>query len=377
MSGRHISKRAVATVHALCCSGWPAKVFVPALLDALHDVIPSSRNLFDWTDNDGRLLDYYIEGPVDTEVGRRYFERFHNGEEANCMPGFALLRDTPAGVRPAGDLDRDDFFASDLYNEIWRPQGLHTRIEGVVRSRTGGLLGSLVLYRGPLDPKFTPRDERMLAALLPSIARALEQAADPRSQAPTALHLPGLEPTETLLLDLSGRLWRASPGAPRLIMLADGGISPEALERPLTDRIDRLFGRLIDQVRERAAGSTTSPRAWPSLSIFSGYGRFDAESMLLLSPGTDSDTQPPLVQITLRRLEPREVAVQRVLRGLPVTPGQASVCAALYAGQSRGEIARTLGVAASTVVDHVRKLYCALDVSGVPELRALLDRRMN
>ena len=113
------------------------------------------------------------------------------------------------------------------------------------------------------------------------------------------------------------------------------------------------------------------------MSIFSGYGRFDAESMLLWSPGTNSRAQPPLVQITLRRLELREVAVQRVLRGLPVTPGQASVCAALYAGQSRGEIARTLGVAASTVVDHVRKLYCALDVCGVPELRALLDRRMS
>ena len=53
VSGRPISKRAVATFRALCCNGWPAKVFIPALLDALHDVIPSSRNLFDWTDNDG------------------------------------------------------------------------------------------------------------------------------------------------------------------------------------------------------------------------------------------------------------------------------------------------------------------------------------
>jgi DNA-binding NarL/FixJ family response regulator len=51
----------------------------------------------------------------------------------------------------------------------------------------------------------------------------------------------------------------------------------------------------------------------------------------------------------------------------------------LYAGESQGEIARTMGVAKSTVVDHVRKLYRALDVSGLHELRDLLgptpDRR--
>ena len=82
------------------------------------------------------------------------------------------------------------------------------------------------------------------------------------------------------------------------------------------------------------------------------------------------------MQITLRRLEPRKVAVLRVLRSMPVTVGQASVCAALYDGQSYVEIARELDVAASTVVDHVRKLYCALDVSSLSEMRNLLDRRL-
>ena len=75
--------------------------------------------------------------------------------------------------------------------------------------------------------------------------------------------------------------------------------------------------------------------------------------------------------------KPREVSVQRVLRSMPVTVGQASVCAALFAGQPQDEIARALGVATSTVVDHVRKLYCALDVSSLSELRALLDRRLS
>lgn len=133
---------------------------------------------------------------------------------------------------------------------------------------------------------------------------------------------------------------------------------------------------LIDQLRQRAAGTVNALRPWPSLSIFNGYGRFDAQSMLLWPQGTGPSDGALLMQITFRRWEPREVAVRRVLRSMPVTVGQASVCAALYAGQSQGEIALSLGVAASTVADHVRKLYCSLDVSCFSELRALLDRRL-
>ena len=374
MSRHSVPKRAMAAVHALCTRQWPEEVFIPALLEALHDVVPSSRNLFEWTDNEGRLLRYFIEGPVDTAVAQRYFEHFHNGTDATCMPAFASLRDVPAGVRPASELDRADFFASELYNEIWRPQGFHTRIEGVVRSRTGHLVGSLVLYRGPHDPKFTARDEQVLEGLLAPIARALQCGSDSRGfSAKSVVHLPGPEPTETLLLDLAGRVLHASPGAPRLLMLADGGISRESFESSSGERVARLFGRLIDRLRERAAGVATTAQAWPSLSIFNGFGRFDVQSMLLWSQEGGS---PPLMQITLRRLEPREVAVLRVLRRMPVTAGQASVCAALYEGESHGEIARALGVAASTVVDHVRKLYCALDVSSLSELRALLVRRL-
>ena len=110
--------------------------------------------------------------------------------------------------------------------------------------------------------------------------------------------------------------------------------------------------------------------------MFNAYGRFDAQSSLLCSPGAAQHAERGLLQIVLLRLEPREVAVQRVLRELPISLGQASVCAALYAGQTQTEVARDLGVAASTVVDHVRKLYRALGVCGAAELRELLDRRI-
>ena len=53
-----------------------------------------------------------------------------------------------------------------------------------------------------------------------------------------------------------------------------------------------------------------------------------------------------------------------------------AVCPALYQGQARAGIGQRLGVAASTVVDPVRKAYRALDLNSAHELRALLDQRI-
>ena len=49
-----------------------------ALLEALHEIIPSAYNLFDWTDARGNLVRYFFEGPLNPEVTHRYFEEFHN-----------------------------------------------------------------------------------------------------------------------------------------------------------------------------------------------------------------------------------------------------------------------------------------------------------
>ena len=379
MYERHTPKRALASFQTLCNSAWPAQTLVPALLDALHALIPSARNLFDWTDDEGQLLHYFIEGPVDAAVASLYFEHFHNRRESEGMPAFASLRHAPAGVRGASALNNVGFFRSALYNEIWRPQGLHTRIEGVVRSRNGRLMGSLVLYRSPGEPVFDVADERMLASLLPRIAAALERcpAAAAAALAPAQLHVASREPAETLLMDGQGQVLYASPGASRMLMLADDGLTPLAMSRSLPDLVQRLFGRLLVQLRERlAAGTSGRHQAWPSLTRINAYGRFDAQATPLRPAGGALGSQAELLQLTVRRLEPRAVAVQRVLRELPISAGQASICAALVAGQAQTQIARDLGVAASTVVDHTRKLYRALDVCGAAELRELVDRRL-
>ena len=80
-----------------------------------------------------------------------------------------------------------------------------------------------------------------------------------------------------------------------------------------------------------------------------------------------------MVQVLIHWSEPHHRALQRALRRLPLTAGQITVCRALYQGHSQAAIGQRLGVAPTTVIDHVRKLYRALEVRSVAELRAVLD----
>ena len=63
----------MAAVRELCRCGLRPEALVPAVLESLHAVVPSSRNLFDWTDASGRLLHYYFAGPIDATIAQLYF----------------------------------------------------------------------------------------------------------------------------------------------------------------------------------------------------------------------------------------------------------------------------------------------------------------
>ena len=364
--------RAVAALRALCGLKLHAEILIPAVLEALHAVVPSYRNLFDWTDERGRLVRYFIEGPIDAQIAQLYFDEFHNRREAEAMPRFETLHSLPPGVRGADELAHDGFYRSALYNEIWRPQGFHTRLEAVVRGRDGRLLGSLVLYRQPGDPRFTHDEEHRLASVLPPLAAAL-QATGPALANDRHVNAP--DAPEALLLTLQGEVRHASPGAHRLLLMAEGGASRASLSKPLDLLAGRLVPMLLTRLRERAlAGAAQTLAPPPSITHETAAGQFVASGLLLRPVQRDA---APLAQITLRRLEPHRVALERALRHLPLTPGQTAVCRALYNGNSHSAISAQLGVAPTTVVDHVRRVYQALDLRSAMELRAVLDAHID
>jgi len=349
----------------------PAEQLVPALLESLHDLVPSHRNLFDWTDENAQLVRYFFEGPIDARIAQLYFDEFHNRLESEAMPAFALLARLPAGVRGADELGEARLYRSALYHEIWKPQGFHRRLEAVLRGAGGQLLGSLVLYRTIGDLPFNANEEARLASVLPDIAAALQNCG--RAEVDEH-HLPAPAPPEAVLMTLDGNICHVSAGLHTLLMLSEGGASRDLLSRPLQQLGRGVLPAMLLKLREsrRPVSADSSPSA-VSLVQDTVAGPLHATALLLapLQPAA-----APLVQVTLRRLEPRRLAVERALRSLPLTPGQAAVCRELYHGHSRVEVAARLGVSTATVVDHVRKIYNSLGVRTAMDLRALLDSRL-
>lgn len=353
---------AVLAVRDLCNQGLAPDVFMPALLETLHELVPSYRNLFDWTDAEGALQRYFFEGPIDVGIAQRYFEIFHNSREIECMPVFASIAEQPRGVRGAVMLDQPVFYESALYREIWLPQGLHSRIEGIVRDGAGSLVGSLVLYRGPHDRRFRVEDERLLGQVLLYVANGLRLGG---GATPEEALLPSPDPAQTAVVGMDGRLLYATPGFAGSLLAAQEGLSPASLNQPL----ERLLGGVI---RLLGAGPAGSPGQ--SLVMANARGRWRLVALPLDACREPAAGSSGALLLTLRRLEPRHVALDRVLRSLPLTAGQARVARAVYAGLGQREIALQLGVAQATVVDHVRKIYLRLEVNSAAALRALVDR---
>lgn len=300
------------------------------------------------------------------------------------MPAFASIVDMPMGVRSAADLSTRRFYNSALYQEIWKPQGMHTRMEGIVRDARGKLLGSLVLYRGPSDPAFSREDEVVLASALPWIARGLSPPAvgSRPVRAEATRYVPAAEQAETLLLGAAGEVMSASPGGIGMLLLANVGLSPPSL-LGAANEVDRAARRLLEQLRR--CGEAAARRGEPQVlrtdlrtfTLINAHGRFIVEGRTLRNPWQPDAPEWSWTQVSLRRMEPHEVAVNRVLRELALSPGQLSVSGLLYQGLGAKQIAELQGVAPSTVIDHIRKIYSALDVRSAMELRSHIDAKIN
>lgn len=355
-----------AGLRSLSGMGLPPEIFIPAVLEALHGIIPSSRNLFDWVDANGNLVRYYFEGPIDHAIAAHYFEEFHNRREGEVMPTFRQAVNGRSVIRSAEELDHPGFFRSALYNEIWRPQGLHTRIEAVIKGVLGQPLGSLVLYRGEGERRFSREDEALLAQAARYVARGLE--------VPSAGLLGGdfvdrRDRRAVLSLSPDGELLHLSTDALKLLLLSHGGVTPDNVSRaPRREDFPTLS--MLWQHHARSPGLS---REGVTLTVENAWGRFVYESAPLAALAPDA---PALIHVGICQQEPRGVSLRRAIESLPLSPAQREVCALLHSGRSTTEIAAALAVAPSTVADHVKKIYARLDVHSVHEMSARINQRI-
>lgn len=352
---------AVAYIRELCSLGLTGELLIPALLEALHRVIPSARNLFDWVSAEGRIQRYYFEGSIDHDVARLYFDEFHNRREAEAMPRYADVILGEATIHSAEELNHRQFFDSALYHEIWRPQRLHYRLEAIVRKSDGKPLGSLVLYRERGDRVFGRDDEQVLKTLVPYIAHGLQHGREQQIEFDKDQRRAVL-----VNLDAAGRIVHLSRDAHKVLLLAHSEISPtSAAQPPVSEDFPSLL--LLHRQLSRAADR---PDANCALTLTNAWGRFDFRAEHMQCVGEASG---PLIGVTIQHHRPREVRDLGTMQAQHLSVAQRKVCAGLLRNQTHAQIAALLGLSANTVADHVRKIYTKFDVHSVEQLRAHLE----
>jgi len=169
-----------------------------------------------------------------------------------------------------------------------------------------------------------------------------------------------------LSLSSEGDIQYVSQNGHKMLLMANGGITPESAVRAPSRATFPMLALLADKVRHNHSQNRSATR----MMVENAWGRFLFEA----EPLQSLDAKAPFtIHVTVHHDEPRVVAQRRRLGALPISVAQREVCLLVHAGYTQAEIAAELSVAQSTVADHVKKIYAKLDVHSARELRQMLD----
>ena len=347
---------AVAHIRRLACLGVGADVAMPDILDTIRHVVPSANNAFVSTDESyvckGLVQQHWTPDLLQNLGAKRATEYReicdqHEGWWRHA-PANATFDDEGAAYRGV--------YRTPMYTECWRPFGQHHLLEALLRAG-GRPAGYLHVFRDHHARRFTLRERRRFAALVPYIALVLNDTA--------ASDLAYAEPSQraVLVIDAIARISHRSEGAHKLLMLA---FNPDlALHADIERPTHALVKQLLHKLRAADSGDDAGS---PCLERRNCQGHFFFRAQWMQA-NADEDRGACVI---IERAEPLALRLMRGLAKLPLSPGQKSLALLLAQGQSREAVAARLGIAAQTVKDYVGIVYAKLGVHDRYQLTARL-----
>jgi DNA-binding CsgD family transcriptional regulator len=254
-----------------------------------------------------------------------------------------------------------EFFRSDYYNLIFRPQGIHIPLQSAVRDRSGQALGAMLAYREPNTPSYTTEEMRLMASFLPHIAHGMQPRPD-LSGATAESEDRGL-----LIVEPPSNILHASPQARTLVHFALDRAMDATGERGVDAAVLPVLARLCGNLHNTFAGRPSPP---PTTSLNSPWGLFILRAYWLESLKPQHNG---LVGVVIERHEPLSLRLLRNMRASGLTSRQRQLCLLLFDGLSIPAAAKRLRISQHTVVDHLKKIYLLLDVHSRDELRSKLE----
>src|SRR6516165_9721735 len=282
---------AAAYIRQVCSLGLGPKAIMPELFRAIHDLIPSHLNVFLGADRNGELADIYSEYPDFLRLGALFIAEFADG--AAGLPSFAdSLRTRPHVEANEAVFPGPEFFASDYYNLIFRPQGIHFPLQAAVSDRSGRALGALLIYRGPNDPRYSLEEMRLMASFLPHVAHGMQSRPD--------LSVASVESEDRglLIVQPPATVLHVSAQARNLAHFALDRIPDVSGERAVDAALAPMLQRLCANLKDTFTGVPAPP---PTISLRSPWGLFMLRAYWLESLQPQENG---LVGVTIERYEP-------------------------------------------------------------------------
>jgi DNA-binding CsgD family transcriptional regulator len=330
-----------------------------ALLRCLQN-IHSVRDLDRFPEQVGSALkpliphDFYVHAEVDGQ-SRTTVLVTSQPSIAAIVPDFQAVFDRYGHENPlpaahqkhAGALKISDFLSerqfrrSSLYNELFRPAGVHYQMSIVLPSREGIIRG-VVLNRGTRD--FSERERTLLDLVRPLLAQSRRNA-EAFTQIQRALRTVG---QEVVYLDRDGQIRHAGDGARARMQPY---FRDHALwDRRLPDAIERWVRVQRDHFPAGAHDLATSREP---LVLFQA----DRRLVIRFVPGRDAEEEGLLL------LEEQQVRVSpESLVALGISRREGEVLSLVAQGKTPVEVAEMLVISTGTVEKHLEHIYARLGV---------------
>jgi DNA-binding CsgD family transcriptional regulator len=363
---------AVEHLKTVCCLGLPPESAMVAVVPVLHEIIPHGWVRLCLVAPDATMTEAYAEHPGTEALFRERMWRFMDDPSAPASLWVPSLR--AKGIGWTLPFQGKDWLDSGWYREMEAPLDSCWILDAMIGDAGRPFAFAHVMLTRPRGARpFTVDDVQGLDRLRPWLAHAF------RRPLSANVHQENRSPINTagrpvlsgqVVLTSDGTIVYETSGVKVLFRILTGEPSNYTRYVPVSDRLPAPLLKILWQITGVANGTSNTP---PRLQVSTAYGVLTLEAKWLVPAGTfpeDAARDPKgcLIAVTIELREHAIAYAARVLRESGATPAQTKVGIHLALGKTRPEIADELGLKCSSVADHSKKLYQALDVHNSTEL---------
>jgi DNA-binding CsgD family transcriptional regulator len=343
------------------------RALIPILLPEIRKIIPACSSTFLWLDNAYNFVNIYDESPYFLSVINKYVNHYLDNGDLKAQRSLSRwLRETkpPVTIATTEQLAYKQFYHSDYYQEILKPQGYHHSLYSGLKHNADPV-GIISLHRNSHDRLFSQDDKRNLRELSYLVNQSLKNTER------SSKVLPSKSETGLLILDELCLPRHISPRAQQLLFLA---IYPEVKKGRLSLvdgelAIPNEIEVLVNKLREEPISDQSLSHYSPTWTVKNAWGSFCFRANWFQRATDDSER---LIAITAQYLEPSLYQVMSLCDCLNFTWRQTEIVTGLLKGLTHSGIGDKLNISVHTVTDHVKTIFKKLEIHNRGQLLSSL-----